>query len=73
MCAISKECVLKYDKNSYANMGIVRTYLGNLFSRNVLQYCAIISCDANSFFYVNGKINPLKVNPLKEVLINQAV
>ena len=36
--------------------------------RNVLQYYAIVGCDAASFFYTNGKINPFK-----EVLKNQAV
>ena len=49
-CVRSKECVLKYDKNSYANIGTVWTYLGNTASRNILQYYVIIVGDANSFF-----------------------
>ena len=53
MCAISNECVLKYDKNSYANIAIIWTYLGNTVSKNVLQNYAIIGCDATLFFYIN--------------------
>ena len=44
------------------------TYLGKTVNRNVLQYYAIIGCDATSFFYINEKINPLK-----EVLKKQAL
>ena len=29
----SKECVLKYDKNSHAKIGTIWMYLGNTFSR----------------------------------------
>ena len=57
---ISKECVLKYDKNSYANIDTIWTYLGNTVSRKVLQYYTIIGCLGTSFFYINGKINPFK-------------
>ena len=56
-CAISQECVLKHDKNSYANVGTIWTYLGNI---GLLQYYVIIGCDATSFFYISEKINPLK-------------
>ena len=40
-CEISKEWVLKYDTNSYANIGTVCKYLGSTVSRNILQYHAI--------------------------------
>ena len=60
--------MLKYDKNSYANIVTTWTYLENTVSRNVLQYYTIIDCDATSFFHINRKINPSK-----EVLKNQAV
>ena len=53
-CAISKECVLKYDNNSYANAFTVWTYLGNTVSKNVLQ---MLGSDATSFFSINGKIS----------------
>ena len=59
-CAISKEWVLKYDTNSYANIGTVCKYLGNTVSRNILQYHAITGCDTTSFFYRIGKISPFK-------------
>ena len=59
-CPKSKECVLKYDKNSYVNIGTIWKYLWNKVSRNILQYYAIIGCDATSFFYIYGNINPLK-------------
>ena len=36
-CTITKEWVLKYDKNSYANIGATCKYLGNNVSRNILQ------------------------------------
>ena len=65
---ISKECALKCNKNSYANIGTICKYLENTLSRNILHYYAIIGCDATLFFYMNGKINPLK-----EVLKNQVV
>ena len=56
-CAISKECVLKYGKNSYANVGTIRKHFGNTVSRNILQYYAILGCDKFSFFYIDEKIN----------------
>ena len=59
-CEISKEWVLNYDNNSYANIGTVCTYLGNTISRNISQYHVITGCDTASFFYRNGKINPIK-------------
>ena len=34
-CEISKEWVLKYDTNNYANIGTVCTYLENTVSRNI--------------------------------------
>ena len=64
-CAITKEWVLKYDKNSYANIGAICKYLGNTVSRNILQYYAIIGGDATSFFYTIGKINSFKEVPKK--------
>ena len=64
---ILKEWVLKYDNNSYANIGTVRKYMGNNSRRNILQYYAIIGCDATSFFYIIGKLNPFK-----EVFKNQS-
>ena len=67
MCAISNECVLKYDKNSYANIAIIWTYLGNTVSKNVLQNYAFIGCDATLFFYINWV-----TDPSKEALQNQA-
>ena len=66
--AISKECMWKYDQKSYANIVTIPMYLGNTVSRNVVQYYAIIGCDATSFFYINRKINPSQ-----EVLKNQSV
>ena len=54
-CAISKEWVLNYDTNSYANIGTVCKYLGNAVSRNILQYYAITGCDTASFFLQNWK------------------
>ena len=60
MCVISKERVLKYDTNSYANIGTVCKYLGNTVSRNILQYHAITGCDTTSFFYRIEKISPFK-------------
>ena len=60
---LSNGCVLKYDKNSYANIGTVLTYLGNSISRNVLQYYAIIGCEKILFFFMNGKNNSLKRSP----------
>ena len=60
-CGISKEFVLKYDKNSYAYQSrYSMTVFGNTVSWNVLQYHAIIGCDEKSFFHVNGKMNLLK-------------
>ena len=59
-CAISKEWVLKYDTNSYANIGTECKYLGNTVSRNILQYHVITGCDTTSFFYRIGKISPFK-------------
>ena len=59
-CVISKERVLKYDTNSYANIGTVCKYLGNTVSRNILQYHAITGCDTTSFFYRIEKISPFK-------------
>ena len=59
-CEISKEWVLKYERNSYANIGTICTYLGNTVSRNILQYHAITGCDTTSFFYKIGKINSFK-------------
>ena len=34
--------------------------MGNNVRRNILQCYAIIGSDATSFFYANGKINPVK-------------
>lgn len=34
-CAISKEYVVKYDKNNYTNLGTICTYLRNTVSRNI--------------------------------------
>ena len=34
-CAISKECVVKYDKNHYTNLGTICTYLRNTVSRSI--------------------------------------
>ena len=61
-CVVSKECVVKYDKNSYANIGTYGSMevLGNNVGRNILQYCAIIGCDGTSFLFINRKINLLK-------------
>ena len=59
-CGISKEWVLKYDTNSYANISTICKYLGNTVSRNILQYHAITGCETNSFFYRIGKISPFK-------------
>ena len=59
-CVISKECVLKYDKNSYANIDTIWTHLGNTVSRKVLQYYTIIGCLGTSFFYINGKLTHSK-------------
>ena len=67
-CAISKEWVLKYDTNSYANIGTSCKYLGNTVSRNILQYHAITGCDTTSFFYRIGKLAHSKRS-----LENQAV
>ena len=67
MCTISKDCVLKY-KKSCANVVTVWMYFWNALSRNVLQYYAIVGCDATSFFCINGKINPFK-----EALKNQVI
>ena len=53
---------------SYKHFMAAWTYLGKTVNRNVLQYYAIIGCDATSFFYINEKINPLK-----EVLKKQAL
>ena len=47
---ISKERVLKYDTNSYANIGTACKYLGNTVSGNILQYHAITGCDTTRFF-----------------------
>ena len=63
-CAICKEWVLKYDTNSYANIGTVCKYLGNAVSRNILQYYAIIGCDTASFFFTELE----KLAQVKEVL-----
>ena len=61
-CEISKEWVLKYDTNSYANIGTVCKYLGSTVSRNILQYHAITGWDffSASFFYIIGKTSPFK-------------
>ena len=64
---ISKERVLKYDTNSYANVGTACKYLGNTVSGDILQYHAITGCDTTSFFYRIGKISPFK-----EVLKNSS-
>lgn len=70
-CAISKECVTKtknktkYDKSSNANIGTisinVRVHCQYEYtvSTNILQYYAIIGCNARCF-YINGRINPFK-------------
>ena len=47
-CGISKEWALKYDTNSYANIGTICRYLGNTVSRSILLYHAITGCDATS-------------------------
>ena len=49
--------MLKYDKNSYANVGTIWMYLGNT---GVLQYYVIIDWDATWFSCIRWKINPLK-------------
>ena len=59
-CGISKELVLKYDTNSYANIGTICKYFGNTFSRNILRYHANTDCDTTSFFNRTGKVNPFK-------------
>ena len=55
-------CV-KREKNSYANTGTICKYLGNNVSRNILQYYAIIDCDATLFFDIIGRINEPNPNP----------
>ena len=65
-CVVSKECLAKtknetkYNKNTYAKIGTICKYFGYTASRNILQYRAIIGCDATSFFYINERINPRK-------------
>ena len=68
-CAISKECVLKYGKNSYPNVGTIRKNFGNTVSRNILQYYAILGCDKFSFFYIDEKINTCQKSPEKMKLL----
>ena len=34
-CAISKECVVKYGKNGYTNIGTMCKYLRNTITRNI--------------------------------------
>ena len=65
MCAISKEWVLRYDTNNYANTGVICKYLRNTIGRNILQYHAITGCDATWFLYRIGKISPFKEVPKK--------
>ena len=65
MCAMSKEWVLKYDTNNYANIGLICKYLGNTVGRNILQYHAITGCDTTWFFYRIGKISSFKEVPKK--------
>lgn len=68
-CAISKECVLKYGKNSYPNVGTIRKNFGNTVSRNILQYYAILGCDKFSFFYIDEKINTCQESSEKMKLL----
>ena len=65
MCAMSKEWVLKYDTNNYANIGLICKYLGNTVGRNILRYHAITGCDTTWFFYRIGKISSFKEVPKK--------
>ena len=58
MCAISNVWVLKYDTNSYFDIGIICKYLGNTVSRNILHDHTITGCDITSIFYRIIKINP---------------
>ena len=69
MCAISKECVLKYGKNSYAYVGTIRKHFGNTVSRNILQYYAVLGCDKFSFFYIDQKINTCQKSSEKMKLL----
>ena len=54
----SKEYVLKYGINSYLNIGAIGKYLEKNVSKNILQHHVTPGCDANSFSYITGKINP---------------
>ena len=58
MCAISNVWVLKYDTNSYFDIGTICKYLGNTVSRNILHDHTITGCDITSIFYRISKINP---------------
>ena len=60
-CATLKEWVLKYDTNSYANIGTLCKYLWNTVSRNILQCHPITGYDTTSFFYRIGKISSVKI------------
>ena len=59
-CGISKQWVLKYDTNSYANLGTICNNLGNTLRRNILKYHAITGCDTTLFFYRIRKISTFK-------------
>ena len=52
---------LKDDENSYTcQYDYSMNIFGNTFISNVLQYYAIIGCDATSVFHASGKINQSK-------------
>lgn len=53
--------MLKYEIDSYGNVGTIGKYLGKSVSKNVLQFHVITGYDATSFFQIAGKMNPLKV------------
>lgn len=59
MCDKNKK-LNKIWQKSHANIGAICKYFGYTTSRNILQYYAIIGCDATSFFNINGRINPFK-------------
>ena len=59
-CGVSKELVLIYDTNSYANIGTICKYLRNTVSRNYVTVTCDYSLRYNVvFFYRIGKIGPV--------------
>ena len=56
-CAILRECVLKYDKNSYAKIVTIWTYCGTTVSGDAL---CVYRLRYNSVFLHKWKINLLK-------------